>query len=46
MVKKSFGKIERNSLRAAVKQFEIVGRAAPTQKIPVPKIYKMKVRIK
>jgi large subunit ribosomal protein L18Ae len=43
MVKKSFGKIEQNSLRAAVKQYEIVGRAAPTQKNPVPKIYKMKV---
>jgi len=42
MVKKTFGKIEQNSLRASVRQYEIVGRAAPTQKNPVPKIYKMK----
>jgi len=43
MVKKTFGKIEMNSLRPKVQQFEIVGRAAPTQKNPVPKIYKMKL---
>merc|ERR1719252_128006 len=43
MVKKTFGKIEKASLAARVKQFEIVGRAAPTQKLPVPPIFKMKV---
>jgi len=44
MVKRTFGKIETKSLgRSDVKQFEIVGRAAPTQKNPVPKIYKLKL---
>merc|ERR1711924_260334 len=26
-----------------IKQFQLVGRAAPTQKTPVPKIYRMKI---
>jgi len=43
MVKKTFGKIEQNSLRSKIHQYEIVGRAAPTQKNPVPKIFKMKL---
>lgn len=43
MVKKTPGSIEQKSLCQAQKQFEITGRAAPTQKIPVPKIYKMKI---
>merc|ERR1719240_1434646 len=43
MVKKTFGKIEKNSTHARVHQYELVGRAAPTQKNPVPKIYKMKL---
>ena len=37
------GKVEMNSLRQGVHQYEIAGRAAPTQKNPVPKIYKMKL---
>merc|ERR1719316_1767845 len=43
MVKKSFGKIQKNSLAARVHHYEIVGRAAPTPKNPVPKIYKLKL---
>jgi len=43
MVKKTPGSIEQKSLAQNQKQFEIAGRAAPTQKIPVPKIYKMKL---
>merc|ERR1719240_2139041 len=43
MVKKTFGKIEKNSTHARVHQYELVGRAAPTQKNPVPKIYKLKL---
>lgn len=43
MVKKTFGKSEMNSLRASVHQYEIVGRAAPTQKLPVPPIFKLKI---
>lgn len=43
MVRKTFGKSENNSLHARVHQYEIVGRAAPTQKLPVPPIFKMKV---
>ena len=43
MVKKTVGSIEQKSLAQNQKQYEIVGRAAPTQKIPVPKIYKMKI---
>merc|ERR1719264_911889 len=37
------GKIEQNSLRAGQHQYEICGRAAPTEKNPVPKIFKMKL---
>jgi large subunit ribosomal protein L18Ae len=43
MVKKTPGSIEQKSLGQAQKQYEIVGRAAPTQKVPVPKIYKLKL---
>ncbi len=44
MVKRTFGKIEQASLgRSNMHQCEIVGRAAPTQKNPVPKIYKLKL---
>merc|ERR1719281_1141986 len=43
MVKKTFGKIEKNSLAGRVHHYELVGRAAPTEKIPVPKIFKMKL---
>jgi len=43
MVKKTMGKIEQNSLAARVHHYEIVGRAAPTQKNPVPKIFKLKL---
>jgi large subunit ribosomal protein L18Ae len=43
MVKKSFGSIEQKSLAARMHQYEIAGRAAPTEKIPVPKIFKMKL---
>jgi len=44
MVKRTFGKIEQKSLaRNCMHQYEIVGRAAPTQKNPVPKIYKLKL---
>jgi len=43
MVKKTVGSIEQKSLAQNQRQYEIVGRAAPTQKIPVPKIYKMKI---
>merc|ERR1712228_452534 len=32
-----------NSLAARVHHYELVGRAAPTQKCPVPKIFKMKL---
>ena len=31
------------TLARPIKQFQLVGRAAPTQKTPVPKIYRMKV---
>jgi len=43
MVRKTPFSIESKSLAQSQKQFEITGRAAPTQKIPVPKIYKMKL---
>jgi len=43
MVKKTFGKTETSSLAARVHHYELVGRAAPTEKIPVPKIFKMKL---
>jgi len=43
MVRKTAGKIEQNSIGPIVHHYEIVGRAAPTQKNPVPKIYKMKL---
>jgi len=43
MVKKTFGKLEQSSLNAKVHHYELVGRAAPTEKIPVPKIFKMKL---
>lgn len=43
MVKKTVGKIEKNSMKARVHHYELVGRAAPTEKIPVPKIFKMKL---
>jgi large subunit ribosomal protein L18Ae len=43
MVKKTAGKIEQASLLPRVHHYEIVGRAAPTQKNPVPPIYKMKL---
>lgn len=43
MVKKTVGKIEKNSMSAKMHQYEMVGRAAPTEKIPVPKIFKMKI---
>ena len=43
MVKKTFGKIEADSCGARVHHYEIVGRAAPTPKVPVPKIFKMKL---
>lgn len=43
MVKKTAGSIEQKSLSARMHQYELVGRAAPTEKIPVPKIFKMKV---
>merc|ERR1719281_288828 len=43
MVKKTFGKIEKNSLAGRIHHYELVGRAAPTEKIPVPKIFKMKL---
>lgn len=32
------------TLARRVAQYQIVGRAAPTQKVPVPKIFRMKVR--
>merc|ERR1712196_511543 len=31
------------TLARPIKQFQLVGRAAPTQKTPVPKIYRMKI---
>jgi len=43
MVKKVAGKIEQNSISPKMHHYEIVGRAAPTQKNPVPKIFKMKI---
>merc|ERR1711865_1322585 len=43
MVKKTFGKIQAASTNARVHQYEIAGRAAPTPKNPVPKIYKIKL---
>lgn len=43
MVKKTAGKIEQCSITAKIHHYEIVGRAAPTQKNPVPKIFKMKL---
>jgi len=43
MVKKD-GLLEQKSLSIANQhQYELCGRAAPTQKVPVPKIYKMKI---
>ena len=43
MVRKTNGKEQQSSLNARVHQYEIAGRAAPTQKNPVPKIFKMKL---
>lgn len=43
MVKKTAGKLEQASLNAKVHYYELAGRAAPTEKIPVPKIFKMKL---
>lgn len=43
MVKKNPGKHVQKSLRQRIKQFELVGRAAPTEKVPYPKVYKLKV---
>merc|ERR1719295_951911 len=43
MVKKTVGSIQQKSLNARVHQYEIAGRAAPTQKNPIPKIFKMKL---
>ena len=31
------------TLARPIKQYQLVGRAAPTQKTPVPKIYRMKI---
>ena len=43
MVKKNMGKHEQKSLRMGMHQYELTGRAAPTEKIPYPKIFKMKL---